>query len=63
MNLPMEEWNGAYATKELHATLLRLVDESNAQARQMLSLTRAITWLTVVMLVAVCVQIVVAIIR
>ena len=58
--IPIEEWSGAKATKELHETVKRFGEESSKQTRQMLRLTWAIVGLTVTMLIAVFVQIIVA---
>lgn len=58
--IPIDVWSGAYATKELHETIKDFVDSSNKASRRMLQLTWAIVFLTVVMLMAVLAQIVIA---
>ena len=60
MNIPLDEWSGAKATKELHDTIKKFSEASSMQTRQMLRLTWAIVGLTIAMLVAVIVQIIVA---
>jgi hypothetical protein len=60
VGIPLEEWSGAGATKELHATIKEFVRSSDQASRRMVQLTWAIVALTVMMLVAVVVQIVIA---
>ena len=57
MNIPLDEWSGAGATKELHVTIKQFVEESGRQARIMIRLTWWISFLTVAMLLAVGVQV------
>ena len=56
--IPLDKWSGAGATKELHKTMKDFVETSGEQAKTMIKLTRAITGLTVVMLLAVIIQII-----
>jgi hypothetical protein len=58
--LPVDEYSGAYATKALHETIKDFVRSSDHAARRMIRLTWAIAVLTVMMLVAVVTQIVIA---
>lgn len=39
MNIPLDEWSGSKATKELEATIKRIQDENAGQSRVMLVLT------------------------
>jgi len=39
MNIPLDEWSGSKATKELEATIERIQRENAAQAKWMLVLT------------------------
>jgi hypothetical protein len=55
--LPIGEYSGSDATKALHDTIKKYQEESSRQTDKMVKLTVAITWLTVVMLIAVLVQI------
>ncbi len=57
MNIPLDEWSGAGATKELHETIRQFVEESGKQARTMIRLTWWISFLTVAMFLAVGVQV------
>ncbi len=57
MNIPIGQWSGSDATKELQVTLLHVAEENSKQTRQMVRLTWAIVVLTVAMLSAVGVQI------
>ncbi len=53
----LEVGAGAKATEELHEIIKRLAEESNRQTRHMIGLTYAIIVLTIMMLIAVIVQI------
>ena len=55
--IPVEVWSGAAATQELHTTIRTFAEESNKVSHRMLQLTWAIVFLTLVMLIAVGVQI------
>lgn len=59
--IPLGQWSGSDATRELHETIRQFNAEADKQTRQMIRLTRVIIGLTVAMLVLVGVQIVVAI--
>ena len=56
-SIPLGEWSGSDATNALHATIREFVDQSGKQTRTMIRLTWAIAILTVLMLVAVGIQI------
>jgi hypothetical protein len=64
MNIPLEDWNGASATRRLEATLkalheenIRQSNEAAKQDRQILLLTRWTASLTVIMAIFAIVQI------
>lgn len=59
MGVPLDEWSGSKATKELHETISQFVDSSDRQTKQMIRLTQAIVILTVLMFIGLLVQIVV----
>ncbi len=59
--IPLGEWSGSNATRELHETIKRFNAAAEDQTRQMVRLTKTITWLTAAMLILVTVQIVIAI--
>jgi hypothetical protein len=61
VGIPLEEWNGSIATRELHDTIRQFNESANAQTRQLIRLTWALTWLTAVMLLVVVVQVALAI--
>lgn len=58
MNIPLDELSGSKATNELQKVIEDINAVNTRQTRQMLFLTWAIAGLTVMMLVAVIVQIV-----
>jgi hypothetical protein len=58
--IPLDQWSGAYATKELHNTMKAFVHSSDKASRRMLQLTWAIMGLTAVMWCAVGIQITIA---
>jgi hypothetical protein len=39
MNVPLDQWSGADATKELHATLIRQHKEAKEQGKKLVFLT------------------------
>jgi hypothetical protein len=55
--IPLDEWSGAGATRELHATMKDFVRSSDQASRRMIQLTWAIIVLTIMMLFAVVTQI------
>jgi hypothetical protein len=55
--IPLSEWSGSGATRELHATIKEFNQSANQQARTMIRLTRYLLGLTVVMTIAVILQI------
>ena len=57
MNIPLDEFSGSGATKALHETIKKFVDQSDRQTRKLIGLTWAILILTVTMVAAVAVQI------
>jgi hypothetical protein len=64
MNIPLEDWNGASATRQLEATLkalheenIRQSNEAAKQNRQILLLTRWTAVLTILMAIFAIVQI------
>jgi len=56
--IPLGEWSGSTATRELHATIREFNSAATQQTTIMLRLTRWILVLTVVMTAAVVVQII-----
>ena len=59
--IPLENWSGSGATDRLHRTIQEYNDKSGQQTDTMLRLTRVIAFLTFVMLLAVLVQIYLAV--
>jgi hypothetical protein len=57
MNIPLGQWSGSDATEKLEATIKAFNEQSERQTGQMLTMTKVMTWLTVVMTAAVLVQI------
>lgn len=57
MNVPLSEWSGSGATRELHETIKQFNDATTKQTRQMLILTWVIAILTAIMAIGVGVQI------
>lgn len=55
--IPVSEWSGSGATRELHGTIKAFVEASDKQSTEMIRLTRQLKWLTWAMLFAVVVQI------
>ena len=51
------EWSGSDATRELHATIKEFTRTSDQQAQAMIRLTKAILFLTGLMLIGLGVQI------
>jgi len=56
--IPLDEWSGSKATRELHATIKQYNVVAEKQTQQMICLTKVIALLTFVMLAAVIIQIV-----
>lgn len=57
MNIPLGQWSGSDATRELTQNIISLNAAANRQNRSMIRLTWAIAIMTLVMLVGVAVQI------
>ena len=57
MNIPLGQWSGSDATRELTQNIISLNEAANRQNRSMFRLTWAIAIMTLVMLVGVAVQI------
>ncbi len=55
--IPLSEWSGSGATRELHETTKKFTEATSTQTRQLLILTWVIAVLTAVMAVGVGVQI------
>ncbi len=55
--IPLGEWSGSAATKELHETIKTYQEESSRQTTQMIRLTWVIAGLTFVMLIGLGAQI------
>lgn len=62
IGIPLDEWNGSRATAELHETIKQFNVAAEKQTEQMLRLTRTIAWLTGVMVVAVLLQVALALV-
>ena len=60
-NIPLSEWSGSGATKQLEETLKKFNEETSKQTRQLLILTWVMTILTVLMTIGVVIQIYLAI--
>jgi hypothetical protein len=58
--IPLSEWSGSGATDRLHETIKEFVAVTEKQTAQLIKLTRALVALTVVLVVGLVVQIVVA---
>ena len=56
MNIPLDQWNGSDATRELTRTIISLNEAADRQNRSMIRLTWAIAVMTLVMLIGVAVQ-------
>jgi hypothetical protein len=61
MGIPLSEWSGSGATDRLHETISEFSADARAQTEQMIRLTRWIARLTAIMVIAVIVQIMLAI--
>ncbi|MCL5736922.1 MAG: hypothetical protein M1274_15355 [Actinobacteria bacterium] len=59
--IPLSEWSGSGATRELQETIRQFNEKADKQTQQMIRLTRGILWLSLVMVAAVLAQIVLAI--
>jgi hypothetical protein len=57
MNIPLSELSGSGATRELHESIKTFNETATKQAESMIRLTKAIMWLTVVMLLAAIAQV------
>ena len=57
MNIPLGQWSGSDATRELTQNIISLNEAANRQNRSMIRLTWAIAIMTLVMVVGVAVQI------
>lgn len=57
MNIPLDEWSGSKATKELQRTIERIEEENAKQSRLMFKLTVAGTLFAFVAMVASVIQI------
>ena len=57
MNIPLGQWSGSDATRELTQNIISLNEAANRQNRSMIRLTWAIAIMTLEMLVGVAVQI------
>jgi hypothetical protein len=55
--IPLGEWSGSDATRELHKTIKDFSDASSRQTTKMIRLTWVIVFLTVAMLIGLAVQI------
>jgi hypothetical protein len=55
--IPLSEWSGSGATRELHETIKQFNATAERQSAEMVALTRQLKWLTWAMLFAVVVQI------
>lgn len=60
MNIPLDEWSGAGATKALHKAISEYHVASGKQAAIMIRLTWAIIVLTVALLIGLIIQIILA---
>ena len=58
--IPLSDWSGSGATRELHETIRTFNEAATKQTATVIALTRWILILTIVMTVAVIVQIVIA---
>ncbi len=59
--IPLGEWSGSNATRELHEAIREFNQEAAKQTAIMIRLTRLIVGLTVVLVIGLVVQIIVAI--
>ena len=57
MNIPLDEWSGAKATKELQAAIERHQVETNRQTKWMLRLTWVMAVFTLVTVIGLALQI------
>jgi hypothetical protein len=57
MGIPLGQWSGSDATKELHDTIKEFNEASTRQTRHLTILTCAIVILTILMLIGLGVQI------
>ena len=59
--IPLGEWSGSDATRELHETIKQFNEASQRQTKTMIRLSWAMVWLSVAMLVIAGVQVYVAV--
>ena len=57
LNIPLGQWNGSDATRELTETVVKLSEASERQTKTMVRLTWAIAVMTLVMTLGVATQI------
>lgn len=55
--IPLSEWSGSGATRELHDTIRKFNEVTSRQTQEILKLTRVIAVLTLVMTIGLAVQI------
>ncbi len=55
--IPLPEWSGSGATRELHETIRKFNEVASRQTNEILKLTRVIALLTIVMTIGLVVQI------
>jgi len=58
--IPLSEWSGSGATRELHETIRKEIDATNKQSKIILKLTWATVFLGVVQVFATIVQLIVS---
>lgn len=58
--IPLDQWSGASATNELHETIKAFNETASTQTRTLVRLTWALVGLTVVLVLGLAVQIVLA---
>jgi hypothetical protein len=59
MNIPLDEWSGSRATRELHETIHEQGKRSDEQHRQVLRVSQWILGLTVILVILTVVMLVV----
>lgn len=59
--VPLSEWSGSGATRELHETIRKFNEVTSRQTEEILKLTRVIAWLTFVMSIGLAIQIYLAV--
>jgi hypothetical protein len=58
--VPMSDWSGSGATDRLHQTIKDFNEKATKQTEQLIWLTRALVFLTVVLIVGLVIQLLVA---